>query len=50
MQASGKSNIPGFSRGSTYRQIEAKVKAVAATPENKDPNFNPLKVIIEMVK
>jgi hypothetical protein len=50
MQASGKSNILGFSRGSTSRQIEAKDKVVAAAPENKDLNFDPLKVITEMVK
>jgi hypothetical protein len=50
MQASGKSNIPGFSRGSTSRQTEVKDKAVAAAPENKDLNFDPLKVVTEMVK
>jgi hypothetical protein len=40
MQASGKSNLLGFSRGSSSRQIEAKGKAAAAASENKDPNFD----------
>jgi hypothetical protein len=48
MQASGKSNLPGVNRGSSSRQTEAKDKAAA--PENKDPNFDPLKVVTEMVK
>jgi hypothetical protein len=48
MQALGKSNLPGFSWGSSSRQT--KVKDKTATPENKDPNFDPLKVITEMVK
>jgi hypothetical protein len=50
MQALGKSNIPSFSRGSTSRQTKAKDKVAAAAPENKDPNFDPLKVVTEMVK
>jgi hypothetical protein len=50
MQALGKSNIPGFSRGSTSGQTEAKDKAVTAATENKDPNFDPLKIVTEMVK
>jgi hypothetical protein len=50
MQSSGKSNILGFSRGSTSRQTKAKDKAAAATLENKDPNFDPLKVVTQMVK
>jgi hypothetical protein len=48
MQASGKSNLPGFSRGSSSKQTEANDKAAA--PDNKDPNFDPLKTVTEMVK
>jgi ribonuclease HI len=48
MQASGKSNLPGFTRGSSSRQTESKEKVAA--PDNKDPNFDPLKVVTEMVK
>jgi hypothetical protein len=42
MHASRKSNLPGFNRGSSFRQTEAKDKAAAAAPENKDPNFDPV--------
>jgi hypothetical protein len=48
MQASGKSNLPSFTWGSSSGQTKGKEKAT--TPDNKDPNFNPLKVITEMVK
>jgi hypothetical protein len=50
MQALGKSNLPGFSRGISSSQTKAKDKAVVAAPENKDPNFDPLKAITQMVK
>jgi ribonuclease HI/transposase InsO family protein len=48
MQASGKSNLPGFTRGSSSKQSESKEKAAA--PDNKDPSYDPLKAITEMVK
>jgi hypothetical protein len=48
MQASGKSNLPGFTRGSSSRQSDPKEKA--AIPDNKDPSYDPLKAITEMVK
>jgi hypothetical protein len=36
MQASGKSNLPGFTRGNTSKQHESKDKAVAS--DSKDPS------------
>jgi hypothetical protein len=48
MQASGKSNLPGFTRGSSSRHTESKEKVAA--PDNKDPNFDPLKAVTKMVK
>jgi hypothetical protein len=48
MQASGKSNLPGFTRGSSSKQSESKEKAT--TPDNKDPSYDSLKAITEMVK
>jgi hypothetical protein len=48
MQASGKSNLPGFTRGSSSKQLDPKEKATV--PDNKDPSYDPLKAIIEMVK
>jgi hypothetical protein len=43
MQASGKSKLPGFTRGGSSRQSESKEKE--ATPNNKDPSYDPLKAI-----
>jgi hypothetical protein len=48
MQASVKSNLPGFTRGGSSRQSESKEKAAA--PDNKDPTYEPLKAITKMVK
>jgi hypothetical protein len=48
MQASGKSNLPGFTRGSSSRQSDPKEKATV--PDNKDPSYDPLKAITEMFK
>jgi hypothetical protein len=48
MKASGKSNLSGFTRGSSSRQLESKEKA--ASLHNKDPTYDPLKAITEMVK
>jgi hypothetical protein len=50
MQALGKSNLPGFSRGSSSRKTEAKDKVAAAAPENKDSNFDPLKDVTKSQK
>jgi hypothetical protein len=47
-QASRKSNLPRFTRGGSSRQSESKEKAAAL--ENKDPYYDPLKAITEMVK
>jgi hypothetical protein len=41
MQASGKSNLPGFTRGSTSKQSESKDKAVAS--DNKSSSSDPIK-------
>jgi len=48
MKASGKSNLHGFTRGSSSRQSDSKEKALV--PDNKDPSYDPLKSIAEMVK
>jgi hypothetical protein len=48
MQASGKSNLPGFTRGGSSKQSESKEKAT--TLDNKDPFYDPLKAITKMVK
>jgi hypothetical protein len=43
MQSSGKSNLPGFTRGSTSKQLENKENAVAS--ESKDTSLDPLKYL-----
>jgi hypothetical protein len=43
MQASGKSNLPGFTRGSSSRQTDSKEKTTV--PNNKDPAYDSLKAI-----
>jgi hypothetical protein len=48
MQASRKSNLPGFSRGSTSKQSKNKEKAVAS--DNKDTSHDPLKALTKMMK
>jgi len=47
MQASGKSNLPGFTRGISSRQSDSKEKE--AVPDIKDLSYDPSKVIREMV-
>jgi hypothetical protein len=41
MQASGRSNLPGFTRGSASKQQEPKGKAVST--DNKESSSDPLK-------
>jgi hypothetical protein len=48
MQASGKSNLPGFTRGNTSKQSDNKEKAV--TSDNNDASHDPLKDLTEMMK
>ena len=49
MQASGKSNLPGFTRGSssTSKQAELKDKTVST---EKDSSIDPLKELTEVIK
>jgi len=42
-KASGKSNLPGFTRGSSSKQLDSKEKETI--PDNKDPSYDPLKSI-----
>jgi hypothetical protein len=46
MQSSGKSNLPGFTRGNTSKQSESKDKTVAI--ESKTSSSDPLKELTEM--
>jgi hypothetical protein len=48
MQASGKSNLPGFKRGTTSKQQESKDKAIAS--ESKNSSIDPLKELTEIIK
>jgi hypothetical protein len=43
MQASEKSNLQGFTRGSSSKQLDPKEKEIV--PDNKDPSYDPLKAI-----
>ena len=45
MQASGKSNLPGFTRGSSSKQSDPKEKS--AVPDNRDPSYDPLKAMFK---
>ena len=45
MQASGKSNLPGFTRGSSSKQGEPKEKS-----ESKTSAKDPFKELAEMIK
>jgi hypothetical protein len=48
MQASGKSNLPGFTRGGNSKQSEPKDKVVAS--DSKSSSADPIKELTKMIK